>query len=91
MEYLKVIAALALVLALMGGLMLLLKKLGLGGPVVDARAKKRLKVVEILPVDAKHRLMLIKRDDAEHLIMVGGNGEVMVERDIKAQQNGDDD
>lgn len=92
MEYLNVIAALVFVLSLMALLVFVMKKLGLGGAMpANMGAKKRLKVIEALPLDAKHRLLLIQRDETQHLIIVGGNGEVVVERGIKAPQDNDDD
>ncbi|MGB1548152.1 MAG: flagellar biosynthesis protein FliO, partial [Alphaproteobacteria bacterium] len=32
---------------------------------------RRLGVVEVLPVDARRRLVLLKKDDREHLVLLG--------------------
>ena len=41
-----------------------------------------LAVVEVVPVDTKRRLVLLRRDDTEHLVMLGPNGDTVVERNI---------
>ena len=43
------------------------------------RARRRLSVVEILSVDAKRKLLLIRRDDREHLILLGAGQDLVVE------------
>jgi len=46
------------------------------------RAEPRLGVVEYANVDGKRRLLLVRRDDVEHLIMTGGPVDVVVETGI---------
>lgn len=83
--YLKVIFAFAFVVALMFAFSWLLKKLGLATPGMTPGTKRRLKVVEYLPLDARRRLVLVRRDDREHLIVIGGQGgDLLVEGDIPA-------
>ena len=43
---------------------------------------KRLDIVEILPVDARRKLVLIRRDNVEHLIMLGLDQDIVVEQNI---------
>jgi flagellar protein FliO/FliZ len=45
--------------------------------------EKRLAVVELAAVDAKRTLYLLRRDDVEHLVMIGGPVDVVVETGIK--------
>ena len=45
--------------------------------------KRRLKVVEALPLDARRRLVLLQRDNKQHLVILGPNGETVIETDIK--------
>lgn len=47
-----------------------------------ARAEPRLGIVEYANVDGKRKLILIRRDDVEHLIMTGGPVDVVVETGI---------
>ena len=43
----------------------------------------RLAVVESLAIDARHRLVLVRRDDREHLILIG-TADTVVESGIAA-------
>ena len=47
-----------------------------------SRPEPRLEVIEQAYVDGKRKLMLIRRDDVEHLIMTGGPVDVVVETGI---------
>ena len=82
-DYIKFFAALVFVLCLMGGLAFILKKLGLGHGQMISPAKKRLKIVEILPIDARRKAVLLQRDDTQHLVVLGGSGETVIESNIK--------
>lgn len=66
------------------------KKLGFIARVTidqDGPSKKRLNIVEIMPVDAKRRLLLIRRDDKEHLIMLGTERDLLIEQGIARDQS----
>jgi flagellar protein FliO/FliZ len=47
------------------------------------RAEPRLSVVEFANIDGKRKLILIRRDDIEHLIMTGGPVDIVVENGIE--------
>ncbi len=83
--YVKFMLALVLVLGLIMGLAWLLKRLGLGdgarGPLARRR---RLRTVESTMLDARHKAVLIRRDDVEHLVLVGPNTSQVIERNIPA-------
>jgi flagellar protein FliO/FliZ len=81
--YLKFIAALIFVLALMGGLAYVLKRLGYGQGAMLSTAKKRLKIIEILPLDGRRKAVILQRDDKQHLVLLGVSGETVVETDIQ--------
>jgi flagellar protein FliO/FliZ len=49
-----------------------------------ARPEPRLSVTELASVDNKRKLVLIRRDDVEHLIMTGGPVDVVIETGIAA-------
>ena len=57
----------------------------LGGTfVAGGRARHlRLAVMDATPVDSRRRLVLVRRDDVEHLILIGGPTDVVVEHNIK--------
>lgn len=85
--YLRFVLALAFVLALIGLLAAVARRYGFGYPVTALKAvgRRRLKVVEVTPVDARRRLVLVRRDDTEHLILLGQTGELVVETGIAAR------
>lgn len=71
-----------LVLAGLGGYMMLR---GGQSPVTSLfgqRPDRRLAVVEHASVDGRRRLVLVRRDDVEHLIMTGGPVDVVIETGI---------
>lgn len=88
-DYLKFVAALIFVLGLMGGLSLLLRRLGYGGASLIPADKRRLKILEVLPLDARRKAVLLSRDGTEHLVILGNTGEIVVETHIKALKSDD--
>jgi flagellar protein FliO/FliZ len=46
---------------------------------------KRLAVVETAPVDGRRKLLLLRRDDTEILVMIGGPVDTVLETGIKAR------
>jgi flagellar protein FliO/FliZ len=89
-ESLRFLMALIFVVSLMGGLWLLLKRLGVnGGFSLQQGKKRRLKIVEILPIDAKHKAILLRRDDKDHLVILGPNSETVIEHSIPQQEEAD--
>ena len=48
------------------------------------RPERRLAVIDQANVDGRRRLLLIRRDDVEHLIMTGGPVDVVIETGIGA-------
>jgi flagellar protein FliO/FliZ len=55
-----------------------------GGNLFGAPRVKRLDVVEHTSLDGRRRLVLIRRDNIEHLIMTGGPVDVVIETNIGA-------
>ncbi|MCD8497257.1 MAG: flagellar biosynthetic protein FliO [Alphaproteobacteria bacterium] len=83
-EILKLAAALAFVVALMGGLSLAIRKLGLAENMsVKSGNVKRLKIVEAIPLDPRRRAVLLRCDDKDHLVILGPNGETVIKTDLK--------
>ncbi|GAB4175721.1 MAG: hypothetical protein OHK0024_12780 [Thalassobaculales bacterium] len=75
--YLQVVAALAVVLALIFALAWLAKRGGLGP--VGPKPGRRLAVIEVAAVDAKRRLVLLRRDDREYLVLLGPDRDLLLE------------
>ncbi len=76
LDYLRFLAALAFVLGLIALLAWLARRYRLGG--VAANAARRLAVVEVLPVDPRRKLVLIRCDDREFLLLLGQDGNRML-------------
>lgn len=80
MTMLRFAAALIFVLALIGVIAWIARRVG---PSAGGRgAKRRLGVVEALQLDPKRRLVLVRRDQTEHLILLSPGGDRVVERVI---------
>ena len=88
--YLRFVLALILVLGLIFGLSWLMKRLGFGvGASGPLTRRRRLRAVESLMLDGRHRVVLVRRDDVEHLVLVGPNTSQVIERGIPAAANSD--
>lgn len=48
------------------------------------KGERRLEVIDQASIDSRRKLILIRRDDVEHLLMTGGPVDVVVETGIKA-------
>jgi flagellar protein FliO/FliZ len=89
--YWRFVIALLLVVALIFAAAWIARRLGLGGRLVAVGGKKRrLAIVEVLPLDGKRRLVLLRRDGAEHLVLLGLNADLLVESRIAPRADGAD-
>lgn len=80
----KFFVAFVVVLALIALTAWLVRRLGanrLGGSATRGR-QPRLAVIDAASVDGRRRLVLIRRDNIEHLLMIGGPTDVVVEQNI---------
>lgn len=84
----KFLIAFVIVLALIGAVAWLVRRFGAGGLTTSsARGRQtRLGVIEATAVDSRRRLVLVRRDNVEHLIMLGGPTDVVVEANIVRAQ-----
>jgi hypothetical protein len=77
---LAALVALALVLFIVKTI----RRMTFGTFVAGGRNRKtRLAVMDATAVDSHRRLVLVRRDDIEHLLLIGGPTDVVVERDIR--------
>jgi len=58
------------------------------GGLFGGRSERRLQVVEQSNVDGKRKLLLIRRDGVEHLIMTGGPVDLVIETNIETKKPG---
>ncbi len=81
--YLRFVSSLVVVLGLILAVAWALKRWGMG--LMGARAQagngRRLALMESLQLDPKHRLVLVRRDDRTHLLLLGPMGDLVVETD----------
>ena len=88
-NYFKFLLSLLFVLGLIGGFALIAKRLGMGnrGP-VKRKKGKRLSIIETITLDAKRRMVLVRRDDAEHLLLIGASSEQVIETGLAVTDTG---
>ena len=81
--YLRFLIALLVVVALIGALAWLVKRFGWGRRFIATSGTRRLAVLEVLPLDGKRRLILLRRDQAEHLVLLGSERDLLIESGIQ--------
>jgi flagellar protein FliO/FliZ len=83
--YLRFALALVIVLGLIALAAKLARRVGFGQRLLaPSRGRRRLHVVEMIALDARRRLAIVRRDDREHLLLLGLQSDVVVETDITA-------
>lgn len=87
-DYIRFVLALAFVLGLIGLATVAARRFGMMPRVTKPTKQtgKRLSIVEIAPIDAKRRLILVRRDEVEHLIVLGTSSELLIESGIAARE-----
>ena len=84
-DYFRVIFGLVAVIGLIGVAALIARKAGVASlPTVGGR-KRRLSISESLPLDARRRLLIVRCDDREHLIILGAQSETVVDHGFDAK------
>jgi flagellar biogenesis protein FliO len=81
---LKMVFAFIVVFGLLALALWLVRQFGgkrLGNPAARGR-QPRLAVIDAATVDARRRLVLIRRDNVEHLLIIGGPTDVVIEQNI---------
>ncbi len=81
-EILRILFGFVAVLGLIALSAFAARKLGLASATGGMAKKRRLAIVETLAIDARRRVVIIKCDDTEHLIVLSATGETVVERNL---------
>lgn len=83
-DYLRFGLALVFVLGLIGLMATIARRAGFGFPIkaMKPREHRRISIVEVTPLDGRRRLVLIRCDHKEHLLLIGPNTELVVASDI---------
>lgn len=88
-DYLQFVLALVFVLSILGLCAMAVRRYGGIGPGMKAARLRRLQIVEMLALDQKRKLWLLRQDGQEFLILSGPTGDLLLKaeaaRDIKGQ------
>jgi flagellar biogenesis protein FliO len=88
-SFLQIIAALGFVVGLMALLGFAIRRWGahLGLPVMAPLARnRRLQIVEMLPLDNRNKLVIFRRDNVHHTVLIGPSSTTIIEQNIPAQK-----
>jgi flagellar protein FliO/FliZ len=84
--YFRFLLALVFVLGLIGVIAWAGRRFGLlRGAVRPRNGVRRIEVLETASVDAKRRMVLVRRDRTEHLLLLGTAGDLVIERGIPSE------
>jgi flagellar protein FliO/FliZ len=87
--YFRFLLALVVVLALIGALAWIVRRVGFGGRLTPNKGTApRLSVVEVRALDSRRKLVLLRRDGCEHLVLLGPSNDLLLESGIKAPREG---
>ncbi len=82
-DYLTAVVALAFVVGLIALLGWAVRRFGLiPGASAVIRGGRRIKILEVTPIDVRRKLVLIRRDQAEHLVLLGAQRDLVIETGI---------
>jgi len=89
LDYSRFVLALILVVGLIGLFAFFLRRMGFGGikTTSGVRGHHRLTIQEVLSVDARRKLVLVRRDDKEHLVLLGITQDLLIESNIPLSGN----
>lgn len=84
---LQLVISVVMVLGLIAGVYWLVRRYSAGGFGRLHRSRvPRLAVIDAMTIDARRRLILVRRDNVEHLILIGGPTDVVVEQAIQRRR-----
>jgi flagellar protein FliO/FliZ len=78
--YWRFLLALLFVIALIAGCAWIARRFGFAGRFAAPGGKRRLGIIEVLPLDGRRRLVLLRRDNVEHLVLLGMQNDLVIER-----------
>jgi flagellar protein FliO/FliZ len=84
-QYLRFAAALIFVLALIGAIAFVARAFGFLVPTHRKPGERRLSLIEMLSLDPRRRVVLVRRDDREYLILLSPTGETILDGDIEVK------
>lgn len=85
--YFRFLLALGLVLALIFALSWAVRRYGPGSRLLPNTGRdRRLSIVEVASVDARRRLLLLRRDGTEYLVLLGPTQDLLLDKGFRAPQ-----
>lgn len=84
-DYLRFAAALIFVLALIGAGAFALRAFGFLAQAQRRPGERRLSLIEMLSLDPRRRVVLVRRDDKEYLILLSPTGETVLDDRIEVR------
>ncbi|MBP7063720.1 flagellar biosynthetic protein FliO [Ferrovibrio sp.] len=81
-DYTRLGLGLGVILILLGAFYWAMKHFAGNMRVGKWRSGQRIGVVDMAPVDGTRRLVLVRRDNVEHLLLLGDDGDLVVESGI---------
>lgn len=82
LNYTAYVSGLLVIMLLLVGLPFFLKVLMQRSGLAKLRAGKRVQILEVTPLDPRRRLILIRKDGDEHLLLIGGPNDLVVDSKI---------
>lgn len=83
-NYITMFVALAIVVILIVLSVWLIKVVGQMSQTVGRGRQKRLSIIDSIAIDQKRQAVIIRRDEVEHLIVIGGPNDLIVETGFEA-------
>ncbi|MDD3029749.1 MAG: flagellar biosynthetic protein FliO [Alphaproteobacteria bacterium] len=88
-SWVNALVSFALILALLAGLAAFLKYVSSRGitlPLRSSMKQRRLKLIESLPLDARRRVVIVRCDNDEHLLLLGGQNDIVVKTNLSKSE-----
>ncbi len=82
-DYFRFILALGIVIGLILLCAVFLRRIKSANLYFSRNNNRRIEIIDNISIDAKRRLILIKRDDIEHLVILGATSDILIEQNIK--------
>ncbi len=84
-DYFRVVFGLLVVIGLIGVAAVIARKAGVASMPNMGVKRRRLAVSESLSIDARRRLLIVRCDGREHLVLLGAQSETVIDRELDAE------
>jgi flagellar protein FliO/FliZ len=87
-SWLRLILAFTVTLGLLAGLSLILKYVSIKGVSLPRKAGKprRIEIVESLAIDTKRRLVIVRCDEGEHLLLLNPQSDIVIQSNLRSKE-----